>query len=237
MRVVQPREIPPALGHQGILGVHQGAFDLGFFRGLEGIKATHGLSLIRNIAVGMLYSELCSTSPPYAPRLHQMSEGYTMRKAENPLFKAFSDDHALLGKGFHQLGERLRAADAAGARALAARIDQEAGPHMAFEEADFYPALKAFLDAEEVAGMYQEHADGQSLLQELLTLDDAALQDRARQQNLLQATEAMQSHIADCGALFGAMGGLSVAQQDALLQRLLHWRNKAPRWLSHQAHG
>ncbi len=155
-----------------------------------------------------------------------------MSKAENPLFAAFSADHALLGKGFYLLEQRLRAADAQGARQVAASIDKDAGPHIAFEEADFYPALKAFLSSQEVDDMYRDHANGRALLSELLTLDAAALLDPAEQERLLSRIEAMQQHIADCGTLFGAIGGLSEQQQAALLQRLLDWRSKAPDWLA-----
>lgn len=158
-----------------------------------------------------------------------------MGNAENPLFEAFRADHALLGKDFYLLGERLRAADTDGARQLAARIDRDAGAHIAFEEADFYPALKAFLSRQEVDDMYRDHANGRALLEELLALDEAALHDKAMQERLLARTEAMQQHIADCGTLFGAIGGLSAPQQSALLERLLDWRSKAPGWLAHTA--
>lgn len=159
-----------------------------------------------------------------------------MGKPEISLFEAFRADHAVLGQGFYELGERLRAADAAGARQLAARIDHDAGPHIAFEEADFYPALKPILGRTELDEMYLDHARGRALLEEILALDATQIDD-ARQKRLLAGVEAMQTHIADCGDLFGAMGSLAPEQQNGLLKRLLFWREQAPRWLKPAAQG
>lgn len=158
-----------------------------------------------------------------------------MTEIKDRLFEEFREDHAVLGKGFYQLAERIRAADAAGARHCADKIDREAGSHIFFEEEDFYPALKAYLSAEEIENMYREHADGRSLLQDILVLTDKALDSQDLQQQLLQRVQGMQTHISDCGELFGAMGGLDVNQQAELLRKLEHWRLKAPHWLDQTA--
>ena len=57
------------------------------------------------------------------------------------LLAAFREDHAVLGRGFNELSCCLRAGDILGAGKAARRIYEEAGPHICFEEEDFYPAL------------------------------------------------------------------------------------------------
>jgi len=80
------------------------------------------------------------------------------------LFAAFGEDHAILGRGFFDLAQSLRANDLEQARAAAARLDRAAGAHIAFEEENFYPALGAFLDADELQRMYDEHRVGTSMM-------------------------------------------------------------------------
>jgi len=152
-------------------------------------------------------------------------------KAE--LFKAFRADHAMLGQGFHILRERGAAGAPAGARRQARRIDREAGAHIAFEEEDFYPALKRFLDGEEVAAMYRAHEDARLLIGDLAAASDAELTETDAARGLLNRIDAMQTHVSECGELFGAMGGLSPDEIKTLLQRLQDWRAAAPRWTDH----
>ena len=49
-------------------------------------------------------------------------------------------------------------------------------------------------------------------------------------QHFLSRLDSMSAHVAECGELFGAMGGLADADIDRLLVRLEHWRRVAPRW-------
>jgi hypothetical protein len=153
-----------------------------------------------------------------------------MKNDKAELFEAFRADHAMLGRGFHILRERLAAGDIDGARQQARRIDTEAGAHIAFEEQDFYPALKRLLDEEEVAGMYREHDDGLSLILELSAAKDSASVEADTLRALLDRVGAMEVHVSECGELFGAMGGLSDQEITALLERLNFWRSQAPSW-------
>lgn len=146
------------------------------------------------------------------------------------LFDAFREDHAVLGRGLHALRERLATRDATGARTQAQRIDREAGAHIAFEEEDFYPALASFLGEREVDGMYRAHAEGLALVRDVMSARDADLVAGDEIRDFLRRVDAMSDHVAACGELFGAMGGLADDDIDRLLQRLAHWRDLAPRW-------
>lgn len=144
------------------------------------------------------------------------------------LFRLFREDHAVLGRGFHRLSERLRTGDDAGARAAARELDRDAGAHIAFEEEDFYPRLVPELGEAEVERLYRDHAGARDLVQALLA-DEAPL-DEARRRELLARSEAMETHIAECGELFQALARLDDAEQDRLERRLEDWRRRRPRW-------
>jgi len=146
------------------------------------------------------------------------------------LFDAFREDHAVFGRALHELSTRLCAGDAAGVRQAAARLDAAAGAHIAFEEADFYPALAPFLSKEEIDTMYREHADGQLLLTRLKHLEAQELKDTKTANQLLERVHDMETHVSECGELFGAMGGLEGKAQRDLLDQLQGWRTRAPLW-------
>jgi hypothetical protein len=150
-----------------------------------------------------------------------------MTRDEHRLFPAFREDHARLGRGFARLAECLRGGELDEARRVADQVDRDAGAHIAFEEEDFYPALAALLARVEVARMYVEHQRGLALVQ-TLTADVALPAEESRR--LLADCEVMAGHIAECSELFEVLGRIPPDQQDHLLQQLLRWRQRAPRW-------
>jgi Hemerythrin HHE cation binding domain len=84
-----------------------------------------------------------------------------MTKAQLPeLFEAFGEDHAVLGRGLHELSTRLRGGDLTVAKLYAERLDREAGAHIGFEERCFYPALRPLLGDAEVERLRCEHRQG-----------------------------------------------------------------------------
>jgi hypothetical protein len=156
-----------------------------------------------------------------------------MSEASNKLFDAFRADHAILGRGFHDIATCLRSGDIAGARAAAARMDVEAGAHIVFEEEHFYPALRHFIDSAEIDQMYAEHEIGRAVIDALLALPEGATPNADERAALLSQAETMAHHIAECGTLFGAMGGLAPDEQGALHDALMTLREQAPRWSQH----
>jgi hypothetical protein len=131
----------------------------------------------------------------------------------------------------------LRNGDVAGACALARRIDDDAGAHIAFEERDFYPRLRDLLDRSEVDRMYEEHRIGKETVHTLVEHDpDRPLGVDVRRRLIADST-LMSSHISECGELFGAVGGIARDEQAELLQHLLEWRRRRPRWTELVDHG
>ncbi len=147
------------------------------------------------------------------------------------LFKAFHQDHAALGRGFHDISTLLRGGDVSAARRVAERLDREAGPHIAFEERQFYPALRKLFGDEDVDRFYDEHQEGVAVLLALLRSEDGDAIDDAVRDDLIKHSEAMEAHIAECGELFEAMGRIPVTEQEDLLRELLAWREKGPCWI------
>lgn len=160
---------------------------------------------------------------------HERTLG-AMAEENTDLFNAFAEDHAFLGRGFNELSQALRSNDTDAARSLAARLDREAGAHIAFEEENFYPTLAGLLGEAEVQGMYQDHRTGLEVVQRLCGLATGSeLPDELRIQ-LLGKSEAMETHIAECGDLFEAMGRITPSEQEALHTALIGWRLKRPSW-------
>jgi hypothetical protein len=156
-------------------------------------------------------------------------------QASSQLFEAFRRDHAVLGRGFWELSKSLRSADVKRAQAIARQLDQDAGAHVAFEEEDFYPRLKPLLGEEEVQRMYAEHRLGLDVLGGLLGLPEGADLAKDERLRLLEQSETMEQHIAECGELFGAMGRIPPDAQTDLYRRLLDWRERCPRWRRYAA--
>lgn len=146
------------------------------------------------------------------------------------LFAAFREDHEILGRGFHEISALLRAADPDGARARAARLDREAGSHIAFEERHLYPALRPLIGDAEVDRLYAEHRQGLAVIRALIAPPGHGSLDADERAGLLRQSELMESHVAECGELFGTLGRIAPAEQAALYRRLVALRQAAPSW-------
>ena len=156
-----------------------------------------------------------------------------MTSGKKPLFRAFQEDHAVLGKGFYELSSCLRGKDLPGARRVAERMDREAGAHIAFEEECFYPAL-AKASGFEIGRLFDEHGEGLDVVRTLLEMHDTDDMSEELRKELLANAQAMEDHIAECGELFEAIAKMSDAQQQSLYEELIAWRQKHPTWLGYR---
>lgn len=153
-----------------------------------------------------------------------------MNARPSDLFEAFREDHAVLGRGLHEISEHLRGGDLVAAKACGERVDREAGAHIAFEEQFFYPALRRLLGDGKADQFYHEHSRGLSVIKALVELPAGTTLREAERRTMLQDAELMEAHVAECGELFGAMGRIPLEEQKALYRELLALREKAPRW-------
>ncbi len=169
----------------------------------------------RNYTVANVADEVCSMTNAWQP---------------SDLVEAFKEDHAVLGRGLHEVSEHLRAGNQRAAKACGERVDRQAGAHIAFEEQYFYPALRRILGDAEVDRLYQEHGEGLSVIKALAELPEGAVLTESERHILLQASESTETHVADCGELFGVLGRIPLEEQKALHRELLALRERAPRW-------
>lgn len=155
-----------------------------------------------------------------------------MQQSKDNLFICFREDHKILGSGFHQLSAYLRTGETAKACAVAQHLDEVAGAHIAFEETEFYPRLTPFFGQDETDRMRDEHQQGLSVIQALINRPAAEPLDRSTCNRLLEQSETMEAHIADCAELFEVMGRIPAEEQRTLHQKLLSWRQRQPKWTS-----
>ena len=153
-----------------------------------------------------------------------------MTELQNLLEAAFRDDHANLGLSFYKLSASLRIGDLDEARRLARRIDEEAWPHIAFEEKVFYPALRQFLAEEAIDGFYDDHSAGLTVVREILALPGTESLGEERIRELLRESELMEEHIAHCGSIFKAIARLPLEAQKQMYDQLLALRAAGARW-------
>lgn len=124
----------------------------------------------------------------------------------------------------------LRAGDLPAARERAERLDREAGAHMAFEEQHFYPALRGLIGDTEVDRLHGEHEQGLEVVRALRALPEGGSLEPNQRRALLARSELMESHVAECGELFGTMGRIPPGEREDLYRRLLALRRASPRW-------
>lgn len=153
-----------------------------------------------------------------------------MTHIKKSLYEAFQADHAVLGRSLYDLRLLIADENPTEIRKLANEIIQTSGAHIAFEEFEFYPALKSHLSEAEISAMYLEHAEGLQLLEELSVIDDSAFESVDFLKETFSSLDILDHHIADCGNLFGAMGGLTEAEYTHLVEKLTYWRELAPSW-------
>lgn len=140
------------------------------------------------------------------------------------LEKAFVEDHQILTRGLVAIRDALQNGELEQARELAAKLDQEAGPHIRFEEELFYPRLVEALGRDFVDRLYAEHGEGAAALRALRAGDGTPLQ------RILEWIEHALDHVTSCGTLLSHLGVLPEDEQEQLLAELVALRGSPTRW-------
>lgn len=153
-----------------------------------------------------------------------------MNEVLDKLTQAFREDHAVLGRGFHDLSTCLRSSDLDQARVVADDLDRNAGAHIAFEEEVFYPALRKLLSDADSDRFHGEHGMGLRAVRTLLQLGKDESLPEGRIRDILADSEVMERHIAECGEVFGALARIPENEGRQMLSRLEELRELSPRW-------
>ncbi|TWU50564.1 hypothetical protein Poly51_38560 [Rubripirellula tenax] len=153
-----------------------------------------------------------------------------MTHAWKQLQRAFVEDHRTLTQGYLRLLRLLDEGEFAKAAVEARRLDELAGPHIAFEEAFLYPKVGESRGEDYTGKLYAEHAQILDALIELRGLDaDSDLSNEAAQ-SLKQRLQHGLDHAATCGTLLSHLKALPPDQQDQALHQLLDFRMRGTAW-------
>jgi hypothetical protein len=153
-----------------------------------------------------------------------------MARSKSALTRAFAEDHRHMTRGFWKLRKALQACDIAAAIDIVREIDRKVGPHIEFEEAIFYPALRPVLGDDYVEQLYQEHRIGRAVLEDILGLSrDEPLPEEQRQ-DLIDRTTVTLDHAVSCGTLLSHVDRLAPDEQDKVLDQLMQSRERGRLW-------
>ncbi len=150
--------------------------------------------------------------------------------AKQDLKQLFLEDHRRLARGLTRLIKHLERNELREAVDAAHALDVVAGPHMAFEEDVFYPALKHDYGREFVDRLEDEHQMGRDAVKELIAVNDSAHIAPADRQRLLHQLESALDHVLSCGTLVSHLERLPDARQKEMLGRLEALRESGMRW-------
>lgn len=153
-----------------------------------------------------------------------MSQAATKSKLE----LAFLEDHRHLLKGLRAMGNALEAGDVERARSEAREVDRLVGPHMRFEEEEFYPTLREVLGDDYVDRLYDEHSEGQNAVRLLVGSEEPL--DAAERERLKGQIQTTLDHAVSCGTLLSHLDALDDSRQEKLLDRLLELRERQQLW-------
>lgn len=149
---------------------------------------------------------------------------------ESRLAAAFLEDHKVLTRGLATTLSAVQRGDFATAARAAEQLDQQAGPHIEFEERFFYPEVEKSRGAEYVSGLHREHDAGRNALRTLLAMRGSGRLDPDDRALVISQLHEALDHAVSCGTLLSHLTTLETDQQDVLLAHLLRLRREGPRW-------
>jgi len=149
---------------------------------------------------------------------------------ESRLAAAFLEDHKVLTRGLATTLSAVQQGDLATAARAAEELDQQAGPHIEFEERYFYPEVEKSRGPAFVSGLHREHDAGRNALRTLLAIRGAGQLDPDDRALVISQLREALDHAVSCGTLLSHLTTLDVDQQDVLLSHLLRLRREGPRW-------
>lgn len=143
---------------------------------------------------------------------------------------AFLEDHQRLMQGLTALLRAIESADLEPAIRLARELDQDSGPHMAFEEEVFYPRIAETRGQAFVDRLLAEHAVGQRAINALIERSPKRpLTDDERLQ-LTKDVNLALGHALSCGTLLSEIRLSEPEREGGEVERLEELRRRGGRW-------
>lgn len=151
-----------------------------------------------------------------------------MIDTKSKLITEFLKDHQQFSRLLYEIEKLLGRGEVAKAKERAAELNQLAGPHIAYEEAELYPRLANLGETNVTEDhLVDQHHDALDALR-LLSENDELSNDQVK-----QAREGFQralSHAEHCGSLISLMSTLNESEQAESLAELLRFREEGKLW-------
>ena len=151
-----------------------------------------------------------------------------MLDTKSPLISEFLKDHQQFSRLLYEISRLLNDGNLEEAKQRARELDEMAGPHIAYEEAELYPRL-ALLGEKSVTEemLVDQHHDA---LDAVRVLIDEREIDESRLEKVKEGFAAALSHAEHCGSLISLMSRLNPEQQADSLVELKRLRDEGNKW-------
>lgn len=143
---------------------------------------------------------------------------------------AFLEDHRRLMRGLKGLLRALESTDDVSAVRLARELDEDAGPHMAFEEEVFYPRVAETRGQDFVDGLIAEHAVGQRAINALVENATSTRLTEDERNQLIEDVRLALRHALSCGTLLSEIRRSEPERERREIERLTELRDRGERW-------
>jgi hypothetical protein len=151
-----------------------------------------------------------------------------MLDTKSPLITEFLKDHQQFSRLLLEISRLLNQDKISEARQRARELDDLAGPHIAYEEAELYPRL-AVLGVRSVSEsmLLDQHHEALDAVRKLIGNDEI---DESLLQEIKAGVEGALAHAEHCGSLISLMSRLDRDQQAQSLAELQRYREEGRKW-------
>jgi hypothetical protein len=150
--------------------------------------------------------------------------------AADSLSQYFLKAHQHFIRGLNRIVECLERNDPRTAAQAALDLDRRSGPHVEFEETEFYPLLVQPLGQQFVSQLYREHMAGLDALRAILAHDQTASYSEEEQRMLVEKARIALDHATSCGTLLSHVAGLTEDHKQELLRHYRQIERRGRRW-------
>lgn len=145
-----------------------------------------------------------------------------------PLVREFLDDHRKMSQLMLHVVVSLEIGNLDEATAAAEKLDQIAGPHIAFEETELYPRISGEkLISDTTRQLCDEHREALMALKALL---EDPQPDEEQLAKILGGLKTGVRHAEHCGSMVSLLAALPEPEQSDSLARLLELRREGKPW-------
>lgn len=145
-----------------------------------------------------------------------------------PLVREFLDDHRKMSQLLLHVVVSLEVGNLEEATAAAEKLNQIAGPHIAYEETELYPRISGEkLISDTTRELYDEHREAVMAVKALL---EDPQPDQEQLGKIIDGLKTGVRHAEHCGSLVSLLAALPEPEQSASLERLLELRREGKPW-------